>query len=281
MVHDALRARRHPAHVLARARVQPAPPAAGRAARPPASRRSRPALMIVARLLSAARLFGWTPLESVFAGAIVAISSTTIIVKAFAEQAGRGAGARARLRRPDRRGPDRDPAPRRAHRAPPVATGSRPRELGWSRPGGSRRSWSGCWRSACWSCRASSATSSASAARRPRWSPASASASAARSWPASLGYSVALGAFIAGSLVAESGAGEVIERLVEPVRDMFAAIFFVAVGMLIDPVLVARALARRSLVAHRWSSSSARSSGVSLGAFLTGQGRAHLGADRA
>jgi monovalent cation:H+ antiporter-2, CPA2 family len=56
----------------------------------------------------------------------------------------------------------------------------------------------------------------------------------------SFGYSVALGAFIAGSLVAESGEEKTVERLVEPVRDMFAAIFFVAVGMLIDPALVAR-----------------------------------------
>lgn len=49
------------------------------------------------------------------------------------------------------------------------------------------------------------------------------------------GYSVALGAFIAGSLVAESGEEATVEHLVAPVRDMFAAIFFVAVGMLIDP----------------------------------------------
>jgi len=54
------------------------------------------------------------------------------------------------------------------------------------------------------------------------------------------GYSVALGAFIAGSLVAESGEEKTIEHLVRPVRDMFAAIFFVAVGILIDPVLIAR-----------------------------------------
>jgi CPA2 family monovalent cation:H+ antiporter-2 len=53
------------------------------------------------------------------------------------------------------------------------------------------------------------------------------------------GYSVALGAFIAGSLVAESGEEKTIEHLVQPVRDMFAAIFFVAVGMMIDPVLIA------------------------------------------
>jgi CPA2 family monovalent cation:H+ antiporter-2 len=56
----------------------------------------------------------------------------------------------------------------------------------------------------------------------------------------SFGYSVALGAFIAGSLVAESGEEKTVEHLIEPVRDVFAAIFFVAVGMLIDPALVAR-----------------------------------------
>jgi len=54
------------------------------------------------------------------------------------------------------------------------------------------------------------------------------------------GYSVALGAFLAGSLVAESGHGERLEHLLQPVRDLFAAIFFVSVGMLIDPSLVAR-----------------------------------------
>ncbi len=54
------------------------------------------------------------------------------------------------------------------------------------------------------------------------------------------GYSVALGAFIAGSLVAESGEQKVVEHLVQPVRDMFAAIFFVAVGMLIDPAIIVR-----------------------------------------
>jgi monovalent cation:H+ antiporter-2, CPA2 family len=56
----------------------------------------------------------------------------------------------------------------------------------------------------------------------------------------SFGYSVALGAFIAGSLVAESGEEKSIAHLIEPVRDVFAAIFFVAVGMLIDPALVAQ-----------------------------------------
>lgn len=54
----------------------------------------------------------------------------------------------------------------------------------------------------------------------------------------SAGYSIALGAFIAGSVVAEAGHGRILEPLVRPVRDVFAAIFFVAVGMMIDPALV-------------------------------------------
>ena len=53
------------------------------------------------------------------------------------------------------------------------------------------------------------------------------------------GYSVALGAFLAGSLVAESGQGHKVEHLILPVRDMFAAVFFVSVGMMLNPALVA------------------------------------------
>jgi CPA2 family monovalent cation:H+ antiporter-2 len=53
-----------------------------------------------------------------------------------------------------------------------------------------------------------------------------------------LGYTVALGAFLAGTLVAESQRGEEVARLIEPVRHVFAAIFFVAVGMRIDPHLL-------------------------------------------
>jgi monovalent cation:H+ antiporter-2, CPA2 family len=54
------------------------------------------------------------------------------------------------------------------------------------------------------------------------------------------GYSVALGAFLAGVLVSESGHSHKIEHLVAPLRDIFGAIFFVSVGMTLDPrVLVA------------------------------------------
>lgn len=62
-----------------------------------------------------------------------------------------------------------------------------------------------------------------------------------------LGYSVALGAFVAGVLVAESGEEKVIEPLIRPLRDLFAAVFFVSVGMSVDPV-AAVAVLPQSLV---------------------------------
>lgn len=52
------------------------------------------------------------------------------------------------------------------------------------------------------------------------------------------GYSIALGAFCAGTLAAEAGHARILEPMVRPVRDIFAAIFFVAVGMMIDPAVV-------------------------------------------
>ena len=52
------------------------------------------------------------------------------------------------------------------------------------------------------------------------------------------GFSSALGAFIMGSILAETVEAEHIERLVKPVKDLFGAIFFVSVGMLIDPDLL-------------------------------------------
>ena len=49
------------------------------------------------------------------------------------------------------------------------------------------------------------------------------------------GLSVAAGAFLGGALIAEAKRGEAFHQLLLPVRDMFAAIFFVAIGMLLDP----------------------------------------------
>jgi monovalent cation:H+ antiporter-2, CPA2 family len=84
------------------------------------------------------------------------------------------------------------------------------------------------------------------------------------------GYSVALGAFVAGVLVAESGKGQQIEHYVQPVRDIFAAVFFVAVGMLIEPKQVvehwlAIILFTAIVIVGKVAS-------VSFGAFMTGKG---------
>ena len=53
-----------------------------------------------------------------------------------------------------------------------------------------------------------------------------------------MGFSAALGAFIMGSLIAEAPNAEHIEHLVKPVKDLFGAVFFVSVGMLVDPSLL-------------------------------------------
>ncbi|MGN6091178.1 MAG: cation:proton antiporter domain-containing protein, partial [Luteibacter jiangsuensis] len=85
-----------------------------------------------------------------------------------------------------------------------------------------------------------------------------------------LGYSVALGAFMIGAIVAESKSLARIERIVMPVRDMFSAVFFVAIGMLIEP---------RLLVEHAFPIAVLTAVVVlgkvfscSLGAFLAGNG---------
>src|SRR5262245_46644430 len=56
---------------------------------------------------------------------------------------------------------------------------------------------------------------------------------------AKLGYSVALGAFVIGAVIAEAREIHRIEKLVAPVRDMFSAVFFVSIGLLIDPAMLA------------------------------------------
>lgn len=85
-----------------------------------------------------------------------------------------------------------------------------------------------------------------------------------------MGYSVALGAFIAGSLMAESGEEGYLRNLIRPLRDMFAAIFFVSVGMMIDP----------SVIGNHWHAVLlfallvivGKFLGVVVGAFLAGYG---------
>ncbi|MBN8554362.1 MAG: cation:proton antiporter [Deltaproteobacteria bacterium] len=49
-----------------------------------------------------------------------------------------------------------------------------------------------------------------------------------------IGFSPALGAFLMGAFMAEMSEGERVERLLKPIRDLFGAIFFTSVGMLVD-----------------------------------------------
>jgi monovalent cation:H+ antiporter-2, CPA2 family len=55
---------------------------------------------------------------------------------------------------------------------------------------------------------------------------------------ANVGFSAALGAFIMGSILAETTQAERIEHVIKPVKDLFGAVFFVSVGMLIDPAIL-------------------------------------------
>jgi CPA2 family monovalent cation:H+ antiporter-2 len=193
------------------------------------------AMMAIGYLVG--RLFGWAVIESVYAGAIIAISSTTIIVKAFAEQrirerftqivfgvlimedliviflltvltavsAGGGISAGELLGVAGRLG---------AFLVGLLVVGllTVPRLM-----------------------------RAVVRLNRPETTVVTAMGVcfAVAYLALTFNYSVALGAFLAGALVAESGEERAIEHLVQPVRDMFAAIFFVAVGMLLDPRLIA------------------------------------------
>lgn len=86
---------------------------------------------------------------------------------------------------------------------------------------------------------------------------------------ANVGFSPALGAFIMGSIIAETTQAERIEHLVKPVKDLFGAVFFVSVGMLINPntlIEYAAPVAILTLVVIFGQSISA-----TIGALLSGQ----------
>ncbi len=64
-----------------------------------------------------------------------------------------------------------------------------------------------------------------------------------------VGFSSAFGAFVMGSILAETIEADKIIKLVEPIKDLFGAIFFVSVGMLVDPkILVEYAIPIGALV---------------------------------
>ena len=52
------------------------------------------------------------------------------------------------------------------------------------------------------------------------------------------GFSAALGAFVMGSILAGTNEAERIERLITPVKDLFGAVFFISVGMMVNPTVM-------------------------------------------
>lgn len=86
---------------------------------------------------------------------------------------------------------------------------------------------------------------------------------------ASFHYSVALGAFVMGSIIAETSQVKRIEALVQPLRDLFGAVFFVSVGMLLNPKIIVDNFGTVILITTVIIVGKIFS--VSLGAFITGQ----------
>ena len=216
----------------------------------------------------AGRLFGWTTLESLFTGAIIAISSTTIVAKAFDEQRVRG--------------PVRELvvgilivedliAVLLMATLTAIAGGTGLSAADMAKTTGKLFG----FLTVLVSIGLVLVPRAVRAINRLARPETSLVASIGFCFAVSLlaqsfGYSVALGSFIAGSLIAESGEGREIELLVQPVRDMFAAVFFVSVGMSIEPLVIARhwpAITLLTLLVI-----GGKMLGVTAGAFLTGQG---------
>ncbi len=84
-----------------------------------------------------------------------------------------------------------------------------------------------------------------------------------------VGFSAELGAFIMGSILAETTSAERIEKIFNPVKDLFASVFFVSVGMMIDP---------KAIIEYKWAvlivtilTLGIKFFGTTLGAVLSGQ----------
>ena len=88
-----------------------------------------------------------------------------------------------------------------------------------------------------------------------------------------LGLSAALGAFVMGSLLSETVEGEKIAHLIEPVKNLFSAVFFVSVGMLIQPTVIMNNFAVISIITFVLVVG--KFSGNFIGCLLSGQSVKH------
>ncbi|KAB8028110.1 cation:proton antiporter [Fluviispira multicolorata] len=82
-------------------------------------------------------------------------------------------------------------------------------------------------------------------------------------------YSVALGAFIMGSIIAETPESHQIENLIQPLKDIFGAVFFVSVGMLLDPHAIVNNIS--SILIISLVIIFGKLISVTIGAIITGQ----------
>ncbi|HEX2121735.1 MAG TPA: cation:proton antiporter [Thermoanaerobaculia bacterium] len=214
----------------------------------------------------AARLFGWTMMESLFAGGMVAISSTTIITKAFAEQK-----VEPRLR-------ERVIGILLVEDLIAILLMATLTMI--ARGGGLTLPALGATAARLFAFLIALVAlgylvvpRAARAVLRQNSSETTLIAAigfcfATALLAAQFGYPVALGAFIAGSLISEAGAEKAVEHLIAPVRDMFVAVFFVSVGLMLDPMLVVEHW--RAVLAMTVVVLVAKSIGASFGAFLAG-----------
>lgn len=86
---------------------------------------------------------------------------------------------------------------------------------------------------------------------------------------AKAGFSPALGAFLMGSILAETTQAEKIEHVITSVKDLFGAVFFVSVGMLIDPAMLVKYIGPVLLITVITITGKFLSS--SIGALISGQ----------
>lgn len=83
------------------------------------------------------------------------------------------------------------------------------------------------------------------------------------------GFSSALGAFVMGSLLAETSRGKAIEQLIQPIKTLFSAIFLVSVGMMIDPAVILKYWAEILLISGVVIAG--KFMGVTLGSIVSGK----------
>lgn len=84
-----------------------------------------------------------------------------------------------------------------------------------------------------------------------------------------LNYSLALGAFMMGAIIAEAKPLHQIEKLIEPLKDMFCAIFFVTIGMMFDPNILMTNLSTILIISVALILG--KMIGATSGAFLSGE----------